>query len=381
MANRILFKGKICDTQYEWNGKTVEKLIWLETGKECVLKPLILATNTFTGTFSSQAKEAAFMAITTSVADNQFDSEASLTSISMPKVTTIGGIAFSASPLTSLSLPEVTTIGQFAFISSKLTSLDLPKVATIGDNAFNQSLLTSLDLPEATTIGNATFYGSKLTSLDLPKVTAIGDSAFNSIVNLSSTSVTMNKKFNTNTEKDRIFGAGHWNHITFQWLNDDGTVDIPPNAFTGTFSTPAMRAAFMGITTSVADNQFKEERGLTSISLPEVTTIGNYAFYATPLTSLSLPKVTVIKTRAFMYSKLTSLDLPEATTIGEHAFQESKLTSLSMPKVTTIDGFAFLNIVNAPSTTVTLKSKFNTSTEKDRIFGFGNWTDITFTWV
>ena len=83
---------------------------------------------------------------------------------------------------------------------------------------------------------------------------------------------------------------------------------------------------------------------LTSVSFPNVTSIGEDAFNGcSGLTSVSFPVATSIGTRAFnSCSGLTSASFPEATSIGGSAFDScSGLTSVSIPKATSIGGSAF----------------------------------------
>ena len=142
------------------------------------------------GDFSTPAKEQEFMSITTTVANNQFKDENNLQSITLPEALTIGENAFSS--------------------SSNLSSINLPKVTDIGDNAFKSSpFLHLISLPEVKSIGARSFLISQLTRITIPKVEHIGDQAFNGVINSPSTIVIMSGNFNTDVEKDRIFGAGH----------------------------------------------------------------------------------------------------------------------------------------------------------------------------
>ncbi|MBO5716268.1 MAG: leucine-rich repeat domain-containing protein [Clostridia bacterium] len=83
---------------------------------------------------------------------------------------------------------------------------------------------------------------------------------------------------------------------------------------------------------------------LGSISLPDVISIGEFAFYhCNYLSSVSAPKVQTIGVDAFAYTGLTSVELPEATTIGAFGFSAcAQLTSVKLPKVTLIENGAFL---------------------------------------
>lgn len=319
--------------------------------------------NAFAGNFLTQHQQSEFMAITTDVAPYQFEKQTALTKITMPQVQVINVGAFWHSPLTvltaplvvsieqnafhdatltSLDLPELTRIGVQAFYESVLTSLSIPKATTISGQAFRHAQLTTIDLPDAILVGSSSFHASPLTNINAPKATNIGVNAFYSVVNSSTTNVTINKKFNTDNLKNSIFGAGHWNQITFHWTNDDGSPYVPPvegNTFTGTFSTSSKQAEFMAITTTVNLNSFNREVGLTGVSLPKATNIGGYAFINSPLTSLNIPKATVI---------------------GVYAFQ---------------------HIVNAATTHVTMNSAFRDNSKKHTVFGFNNWTNIQFTYV
>ena len=88
-----------------------------------------------------------------------------------------------------------------------------------------------------------------------------------------------------------------------------------------------------------AFNEWKKGTKLTTLDLPNATTIGDWAFaYSSLLTSVNLPKVVTIGTVAFADCDLRTLDLPEATTIGGEAFMNNdNLVSCSAPKATTID--------------------------------------------
>jgi hypothetical protein len=82
-----------------------------------------------------------------------------------------------------------------------------------------------------------------------------------------------------------------------------------------------------------------------TVTLPNtITAIGNYAFASIALTTLSLPWVTDIDDYAFYRSTaLTTLNLPEATDIGDSAFSGcTSLSSLSLPEATTIGDYAFI---------------------------------------
>jgi hypothetical protein len=67
-----------------------------------------------------------------------------------------------------------------------LTSIDLPRVTSIGESAFIEcESLTSIDLPRVTSVGNNAFrYCESLETINLPALREIGDSAFDSCKSL-----------------------------------------------------------------------------------------------------------------------------------------------------------------------------------------------------
>ncbi|WP_294853585.1 leucine-rich repeat protein, partial [uncultured Oscillibacter sp.] len=107
---------------------------------------------------------------------------AKLTTVSLPKVTSIGiGAFYNCAKLTAVSLPEATEIRDSAFSKcTNLATVSLPKVTKISTQAFiGCTNLTEVSLPEVTEIGGAAFNSCvSLTTVSLPKVTSIGDNAF-----------------------------------------------------------------------------------------------------------------------------------------------------------------------------------------------------------
>lgn len=94
-----------------------------------------------------------------------------------------------------------------------------------------------------------------------------------------------------------------------------------------------------------AFNEWKKGTKLTSLNLPNATTIGEWAFaYSSLLTSVNLPKVVTIGELAFGFCDILVLDLPEVTTVSGEAFLDNyNLVSCSAPKATTIDYYPWGN--------------------------------------
>lgn len=118
-------------------------------------------------------------------------------------------------------------------------------------------------------------------------------------------------------------------------LRSDGHLEIT-DAFAGVTRVPGTSGALV-----VGAGAFHACTTLTSVSMPEVQRIGNYAFALTSLTSVYMPKVTEIGASAFKDTSLTSVTMPLVTTIGFYAFDGCTLTSVTMNAITTIGSQAF----------------------------------------
>ena len=84
---------------------------------------------------------------------------------------------------------------------------------------------------------------------------------------------------------------------------------------------------------------------VTSLTAPNVKTVGEYAFYgATGMTgALHLPLCTSIGAYAFCNSRgIESLSIPNVTSVGTNAFQYcNKIAALDAPNLTTLGEYAF----------------------------------------
>ncbi len=179
--------------------------------------------------------------------------------------------------------------------ASKLVSVSIPKAVQFGNNAFtNQRNLTTVSLDNVTSFGDAAFsYNYNLATISLPETTTFGSNAFSQCFRLS----------NISLPKATIFGD---------------------SSFT---------------CSNVSANGSEVNNALTSLSLPEVTTIGqSFLNGYTAITSVSMPKVTSIGNYAFDKSKagieLTLGVTPPAVTSSTFLFYstQSNTHRLNIPK-------------------------------------------------
>lgn len=137
-------------------------------------------------------------------------------------------------------------------------------------------------------------------------------------------------------------------------------------------------------------SKFVDNGKTFSFDTPHATLTDNtpptYGFSSIPqydaFRALSNDGITEVPANAFFTErKLVGLSLGGILTIGDLAFQQCPLTYIYIPKTSTIGDDAFQSVVNAATTKVIMLSKFNTDTEKNRIFGAGHWSAISFTWM
>ena len=291
---------------------------------------------------------------------------AKLTSLVIPNNTiAIGDNSFADSNILNLTIGNsVISIGDRAFQNSTMSNLSIPNsVVNIGDDAFQNSQLTKLRLDlNVKTIGQYAFEKSPLEELHIGlQVESIGNLAFWNTVNSPKTKVYLPAKFDSDSEKDRIFGKGGWDQITFflptlildntnyqkYSIYDTTTKQLqvlrPITEISNIFRSgyPDGSGGNLPIETldlpnslyKIDDNAFQYIQ-ITTLTIPNgVETIGNLAFAnVNTLTTLTLGNnVKTIGTQAFYYAKLTSLEIPDSViTIGNRAFTNSYLTSLTI---------------------------------------------------
>lgn len=96
---------------------------------------------------------------------------------------------------------------------------------------------------------------------------------------------------------------------------------------------------------SVGAQAFQYNKFIKSFDFPEVTSIGNYAFYNGVMTNMNLPKLVTAGTNAFQAcKKLQSLTVPALKTLGNMALADcSALTEATFPALTSTGQYAFRN--------------------------------------
>lgn len=115
--------------------------------------------------------------------------------------------------------------------------------------------------------------------------------------------------------------------------------------------------------TSIGQNAF-EQCTIESLSFPELITAESYAFYYSRTKNLTLPKLSSIGDGCFSYCSCQILELPSLTSVGSRAFASSSLREITIPLIDTISSEMFsgctsLTTVNIPIKYLSGASGFN----------------------
>ena len=329
---------------------------------------------------------------------------AGLTSIKVPSKLTIksltstgatgsAGIFYNCASLASVTIPEgMEKLGYTMFYGcTSLQTIDVPAtVKEFGQGVFRNSGLTSFEFKhENPTLATYTFAGcTALRTVILPsKMSVIKGYTFDGCSSLVSTSAdetagviipntvtsVANYAFRDCTSLKKIkfsdemtfLGAGtSWSTSTTASANTSYVLYGCTSLEEVTLSTKMKQIGQYAFSncpnlttvnntetlTTLANNAFRDS-GIVEISLPNVTSLGTYAFAgAERLTSITFGKLTSIKNNAFEGTKsLTAFDFTKftsSTALGNAAFKGSGLEEINLPNTTAIGTEVFMDCAN-----------------------------------
>lgn len=256
---------------------------------------------------------------------------ARLSNVNLANLTSVGEHAFSGCSSLTLEVgslsPEFTYVADYAFSGCSVLDsyINLDKATYVGDHAFNECneiKLNSVYLEYLATIGDYAFtdclyIGYYNGDMSLPEINTIGVSAFEGCTSLNI--------------KEGLSRLNVINTSTFQGCT----------SFTGYASDTDGGVLSLPLVTSVGDYGFNNT-AITNVDFssddPQLTAIGAHAFdsCASLVTISGLDCVTSVGNYAFSgCTALEELSLASLTTCGCAFFAEcTSLTYLSMPNVT-----------------------------------------------
>ena len=305
--------------------------------------------------------------------------------------------------LTELTLPEyysgmpVTRIGQNAFRDAGLENITFSSnLEQIDNMAFYGNDLVSIEIPASVT---SISYNAFMYCYDLEKITVDPNNTIydsredcNAVIEIATGKLIFGCQNTTIPDSIKIIGKYAFEDVSLKEIViPDGVVEVQAGAFSGciylnnvtladsikTFGESVfygcvrLSSIILPQITTISDKMF-ESSGLEEITIPTtVTKIGEKAFSSTKITSINLNNqkielgegvfdscrnlvsvegfsgVTSLPRRVFYYcDKLTDITLSDQIrSIPENAFTYCRaLTSLTLPtSLTTIYNYAFLN--------------------------------------
>ena len=274
--------------------------------------------------------------------------------LSLDSIHAVGDYAFAYNRnLKSIEFAEtLSSIGAYAFAGNR--SLTEFKTAE-GDN-IKYGMYVFMDcssLEEITmntnVIPSGSFYNCRnLTTVNIGATVAnIGEYAFAG-TNINEFNVAEdNTVYSTSTGRDYLLSKdgktlllvapGANGRFTLTGVNTIGY-----GAFAGNSS---ITSVYMPDVTHVGNYAFSECRGLKSITLGKLDYIGSYSFFLTDITELPefSDSITEIGSYAFAFTLIDNIVIKDRMTVGEGAFTEcAKITSVVIGKNVTISTSAFL---------------------------------------
>ncbi|MBR2195538.1 MAG: leucine-rich repeat domain-containing protein [Salinivirgaceae bacterium] len=255
----------------------------------------------------------------TGIGDNAFKGSTSLTSITVPAtVTEISGSAFSGcSAAINIEGDNFTYEDNILFNKDKTVII-----------CCLNPLTGTYEIPSTVKRISTFNAGSGLTSLTIPStVETIDSAAFVGATGL--TTITTSSQLDFRKALLRFVK----DDIKYQVLAKD-SVMVVANIYTGTVLIPPfVNAGNNFLVTTIGEDAFYNNRGITSVTLPNtITKIPKSAFYScTKLKAIALGNaVKSIETGAFKYCSLESLDIPKSVVeVGVESFAYNNLTTIT----------------------------------------------------
>ncbi len=200
---------------------------------------------------------------------------------------------------------------------SNLNRVILGACETVGANAFaNCTSLKSITINNAKTIGSGAFRGcTGLESFDSNDLNTIAPDAFDGCINIKT--------------------------INFGNLHDLPVDENGKFQLVGLDNLQSLTANAIG---EIPSNFLKDCKNLKTVSFKSALTVGDYAFYGTPLASYTIPSAKIIGDYAFYGTNIGqfSFTLNKLTTIGDYAFSDCDyLQEVEITKQITVGEYAF----------------------------------------
>ncbi|MGN1194125.1 MAG: leucine-rich repeat domain-containing protein, partial [Acutalibacteraceae bacterium] len=251
----------------------------------------------------------------TQIADNTFSYCDSLSAVVFEEnsqLETIGKNAFYDCSITSLTVPaSVREIGDSAFGSNAITSLTFAEngsLETIGASAFSSNALENVFIPDTVkTLGDRVFaYCTTLTRIDVDADNPNYCSVDGVLFNKDKTVLMQYPVGKADTSYSIPYGVETIDKYAFAYL---GTAHTGENVdFNGNYGDYAVSITIPDTVSTISDYAFYAS-SITDVTIPEsVTTIGAYAFYCYYLNNITVMNPECALTYSSIIPYMTSED-------------------------------------------------------------------------
>ena len=265
----------------------------------------------------------------TALGDYAFSGCANLVSATLEGIVALGNGTFKdCVALTNITANSLTLIGDYTFSGcTALKTLSLPALTEIGDyTLFGCSALKELTLTALASAGEYTFAQSGIETISLPVVKIIGQKALGDCEYLNSVSLNSVTDFVSavfdGSENIEVLNLKKAENFDF---GDGSLAECFPNLNSFTCETIV----------EVPDYFFDGCAKLSTVTLGDVTTVGDYAFRGSGIKSLILTYATSFGEGAFSYmTSLETVNLKAPETIDFSIFKGStNVKSFTMGKL------------------------------------------------
>jgi len=282
----------------------------------------------------------------TGIAKGAFSHNTDITSVELPKVTTIGAYGMGSSEdITQVKLGKLTQIGEYAFFETSISQMpDMASDAVLSRYAFAYTDLVSVTIPSGMTVGEGAFAQChSLAEVTIGDDVILEDYAFNMDKDESFSL----KNYDEDGEKYFYYDFSS----ALQQLTIGRNAKIGESAFLGHAS---METVTLGAGAEIGKMAFYNCTALKEIDLSKAAAIGEYAFsgdvyYICLDESMSVPAVSADGFYIYTYHApaLTEIDLASVSEFGDYAFAYCRqLTDVKMnSSITTIAPYSFAGCI------------------------------------
>ena len=273
--------------------------------------------------------------------------------LSLDSIHAIGDYAFANNrSLKSVTFPAtLSSIGAYAFMgNAKLESFDVSACGTVKYGPYVLMSCTSLETVTMNTnvIPTGSFYNCRsLKTVNIgASVASIGEYAFTGSA-VSTFTVAKGNTVYMPSENEKYLLSADGSTLLLVAPKARGDINLTGISAVGhgaLAGNDGITSVYLPDVTEVYDYAFSECTSLSSVTLGKLTRVGKYSFFLTAITDLpSLENVSYIGDYSFAFTYITEVNIGDGVVIGEGAFCEcTELKKVTIGNDVTVGRSAFL---------------------------------------